>query len=231
MNINVKEANRALISLLEDNTQIVFLDANFFIPPDRSRMGAKPVSFQKYKEYWLEPLFDAFPNLSVHETVYEELVDNMVREFADRKIGGTPSRLRVYKDSELTATEKNLLELQIQKLIPYSGYIPERDNAKDRGEVRSLAYMAVKNYLYFAANDNLPVKLINRASELETGLEDMMVLQAYEIIYYLYTTGKYDSKGLRMLYKYQYHLTEQEKKKNPEWGVFVAAMDALYNRK
>jgi hypothetical protein len=162
--------------------------------------------------------------------VYVELLDDPVREFADGKVGENPSRLRVYKDSELTVTEQNLLGLQIQKLAPFLGYIPERDNAKDRGEVRSLAYMAVKNYLYFAANDNLPMKLINRAAELETGLDNMSLLQAYEVIYYLYTSGKYDNKGLRMLYKYQYHLTGREKKKNPEWGTFVKEMNALYNR-
>ena len=77
----------------------------------------------------------------------------------------SPSRLRIYRDYELTTVEKTLLDYQIQKIAPYSGYIPERDNAKDRGEIRSLAYMAVKNYLYFAANDNLAMQLINKSEE------------------------------------------------------------------
>lgn len=34
---------------------------NFFIVLDRSNIGAKPIAFQKYREYWLDPLFDAFP--------------------------------------------------------------------------------------------------------------------------------------------------------------------------
>jgi hypothetical protein len=34
-----------------------------------------------------------------------------------------------------------------------------------------------------------------------------------------------------MLYKYQYHLTEREKKKNPEWATFITEMNAIYNRK
>lgn len=53
--------------------------------------------------------------------------------------------------------------MQIRKLAVFSEYIPERDNSKDRGEIRSLSYMAVKNYLYFAANDNLPIQLICNA--------------------------------------------------------------------
>lgn len=228
MNVNVKEVNSALQSIFNNCEQTIFLDANIFIVPDRSCMGAKPIAFDKYKLYWLNPLFDAFPNLSVHESVYNELVDGAVKRFADEKIAEDPGRLRVHKNSDLTAKEQNLLELQIRKMVPYSRYIPERDNAKDRGEIHSLAYMAVKHYLYFAANDNLPMQLINNAEKLETGLDDMRLLQSYEIIYYLYKTEKYDAKALRMLYKYQYYLTVQEKKKNPDWGTFIEMMDKLY---
>lgn len=230
MNVNIKSVNPALESLFKDSKQVVFLDANFFIVPDRSKIGAKPIAFQKYREYWLDPLFDAFSNLSVHESVYDELIEGTVKAFADEKKEETPTKLRVYKDSELTVSEQNLLEMQILKLVPFSGYIPERDNAKDRGEIRSLAYMAVKQYLYFAANDTLPMRLICNAGQLETGLDDMGLLQSYEILYYLYKMGKYDSKGLKMLYKYQYYLTSREKTQNPDWGSFIASMDELYTK-
>ena len=106
---------------------------------------------------------------------------------------------------------------------------PTRDNAKDRGEVRSLAFMAVKQFLYFAANDALPVRLIKDAAKLMTGLDDMQIVQMYELIYYLYKTGRYDNKALRILYKYQYYLTAGDKRINPEWGCFIEQMDFLYN--
>lgn len=228
MQVSTKEINPALQSLFENCNQVIFLDANFFIVPDRSRMGAKVIAFEKYKEYWLNPLFDAFPNLSVHESVYKELIGGQIKDFVDSKINGIPKKLQVHTDRELTESERNLLEFQIGRMAPYSGYIPERDNAKDRGEIRSLAYMAVKKYMYFAANDNLPMQLICHAEELETGLEDMELLQSYEVIYYLYKMGKYNTKGLKMLYKYQYYLTGQEKKRNPDWGVFIAEMDQIY---
>lgn len=144
MNVNTKDINPALASLFKDCEQVVFLDANLFIVPDRSKIGARPIAFQKYQEYWLEPLFDAFPNLAVHESVYAELVEGAVKAFADEKKEEVPTKLRVFKDSELTGCEKNLFEMQIHKMAPFSGYIPERDNAKDRGEIHSLAYMAVK---------------------------------------------------------------------------------------
>lgn len=228
MKVDTKDKNPALDSLFSDFEQIIFLDANLLIVPDRSRVGARRVAFDKYMEYWLIPLFNEFSNLSVHETVYEELIDRQVKQFVDEMMADSPSRLRIYSDYELTTVEKTLLDYQIQKIAPYSGYIPERDNAKDRGEIRSLAYMAVKNYLYFAANDNLAMQLINKSEELETGLGSIGLIQPYEILYYLYKTGHYEDKGLKMLYKYQYYLTSTEKNQNPDWGTFISEMDNLY---
>ena len=107
MNVNTKDINPALASLFKDCEQVVFLGANLFIVPDRSKIGARPIAFQKYQEYWLEPLFDAFPNLAVHESVYAELVEGAVKAFADEKKEEVPTKLRVFKDSELTGCEKN----------------------------------------------------------------------------------------------------------------------------
>lgn len=226
MRVDTQNVNPAVKSLFENPQQVIFLDANFFIPPDRGSVGGGRIPFSKYKEYWLDPLFHAFPNLSVHETVYEELIDGSVKQFADEKIAENPSRLDVYYDSALSAHEQNLLGMQIQKLAPWSGYIPEMDNAKDRGEIRSLAYMSVKNFLYFAANDTLPVNLLKKAEE--NGLEGISLIQPYEILYYLRKKDGYDIKGFKMLYKYLYYLTTKEKRENPEWGEFVKAMDCLY---
>lgn len=63
MRVDTSNPNKALCSLLENNNQTIFLDANFLIPPDRSKMGVKAIPFQKYSEIWLEPIFDSFPNL------------------------------------------------------------------------------------------------------------------------------------------------------------------------
>ena len=116
-----------------------------------------------------------------------------------------------------------LMQAYISKLALYSQYIPERDNAKDRGEVRSLSFMAVKKFLYFAANDTLHMNLIRKADAME-------LLEMYDVIYYLYCTGRYSTEGLRLLYKYEYYLTKQEKKTNPSWGDFIAKMNIIYGK-
>lgn len=228
MKVDTRNKNKALESLFADPTQIVFLDANFFIPPDRGGLGIKAISFSKFCEIWLDPIFEEFSNLAIHESVYNELVASTVKAYADAKQAENPPKLRVYSDAELTAMEHSLMETYISRLAKYSQYVPELDNAKDRGEVRSLSFMAVKKFLYFAANDNLPMKLIREADKLRTGLDDMELLEMYDVIYYLYRTDRYPKDGLRLLYKYEYYLTPREKKENPNWGDFIQAMDLLY---
>lgn len=231
MRVDTKEINPAFQSIIQNPDQIVFLDANFFIPPDRSRFEKiKPYSFDRFKEIWLIPLLSEFSGLSIHESVYDELVAEKVREYANEQLKAVPQKLRIYYDSELNSKEIALLNYYVAKISVYSQYDITRDNAKDRGEVRSLSFMAVKKFLYFAANDALPVRLINEADKLDTGLDDMGIIQMYELIYYLYKTEKYDNKQLRALYKYLYYLSSGDKRNNPEWGVFVKQMDSLYGK-
>lgn len=203
MKVDTKEVNPAFQSIIQNPGQKVFLDANFFIPPDRSEVAkVRAYSFTDFKECWLIPLLSEFTGLAIHESVYDELVADSVKEYADEQTSCIPSKLRIHYDSELSGLEVALRNTYINKIAVHSLYNPTRDNAKDRGEVRSLSFMAVKQFLYFAANDALPVRLIKDAAKLLTGLDDMQIVQMYELIYYLYKTGRYDNKALRILYKY-----------------------------
>ena len=157
-----------------------------------------------------------------------ELVERDVKQFADEQISKIPARLTVYRDNELNDEEMDMLIHYLDKLAIHSKYDPDLDNAKDRGEVRTLSYMAVKKYMLFAANDGLPIRLIQNAKELKTELECLSVIQMYELVYYLYKKGKYDKEALKKLYKYVYRLSQREKKINPDWGEFVDCMDKLY---
>jgi len=229
MRVDTKEINPAFQSIVQNPGQVVFLDANFFIPPDRSNFkNIKPYTFEQFKEIWLVPLLSEFSGLSIHESVYDELVEEKVKEYANEQLNAPTQRLRIYYDSELSNTEEALMNYYIAKIAVHSQYDPHRDNAKDRGEVKSLSFMAVKQYLYFAANDALPIRLIKEAEKLNTGLDDLGIVQMYELIYFLYKTGKYHNKALRSLYKYQYYLSPGDKRNNPEWGTFVEQMDRLY---
>jgi len=132
------------------------------------------------------------------------------------------------EDSTLTAVEKVLRDSIEAKIYPHTNYEPMIDNKDDRGEVKSLSYIAMKGLLYFAAHDNNAIQLIEKAEEWSTGLDNVQAIQMYELIYYLYAKGLGNNKSLRILYKYQYHLTDREKNTNPEWGAFTSQMNELY---
>jgi len=103
---------------------------------------------------WLDPIFDAFPNLAIHEAVYEELILPSVKAYAEAMLGSNPTRLILHKDCTLTETEKMLRDSIENRIYPLTQYDPLLDNRDDKGEVKSLAYIAVKGLLYFAAHDS-----------------------------------------------------------------------------
>lgn len=232
MRVDADKINYSFVSLIEEPNQTVFLDANFFIPPDRSCLTSnkiiKPYKFSYYKENWLEPLWAEFSGISIHESVYDELVDTHVKAFADSKAKANPPELKIYYDSSLTEIEKNVMRAKVDVLATHSQYDPDMDNSKDRGEILSLSYMSVKGFLYFAAKDELPIRLITHADKLGTGLDEMGIIQMFELLYYLRKTQKYDDKALRNLYKYNYCLTSREKQNNPDWETLISKMDNLY---
>jgi hypothetical protein len=229
MRVNITAPNPALISIIHSPEQVITLDANFLIPPDRSRITNREVKFSSYKEMWLDPIFDSFPKLAIHEAVYDELVNNSSKAYINVKLSKKPPGIIIHRDSSLTEEEKVLRNTIEQKIALFTRYEPSIDNKHDRGEVKSLSYIAVKGLLYFAAHDNNAINLIENAQEWSTGLDNVQVIKMYELIYYLHRKNVADNKALKALYKYQYFLTHNEKKTNPEWSMFISSMDNHYS--
>lgn len=225
MKIDLSCENKGFLNLIENKKLEMFLDANFFISPDRSAIGVKAFSFESFKDIWLDAIFKEFDGLHIHESVADELVADNIKDYVRMQ----EQQLKIKKclDSELAVGERMLMEDYKYRLSKHSKYDPVLDCAKDRGEILTLSYMAVKQYTYLGANDFLPIRLIKEANALDTGLEAMEVIQMYEIIFYLYKSG-YDKDGLRKLYKYQYYLTKKDKNDNPDWGNFIKGMENLY---
>lgn len=229
MKISIDSPNPSLISIFEDPNQIITLDANFLIPPDRSRYARRGFDFPLFKKVWLDPIFSNFPKLAIHEAVWDELILSSIQEYIQDLLDKNPPGIIIHKDSSLNEVEKVLRDSIEAKIYPHTNYEPMIDNKDDRGEVKSLAYIAVKELLYFAAHDNNALQLIEKAEEWSTGLDNVQAIQMYEVIYYLYSKGLGNSKSLRFLYKYQYYLTAREKTINPEWGEFTSKMHKLYS--
>ncbi len=169
--------------------------------------------------------------MAIHEAVYDELVLPSTRSYVQEQINATPPppRLAIHRDSNLTKIEKKCSEtLSRKKIYPLTKYDPLLDNRDDRGEVKSLAYIATKGLPYFAAHDSNAIQLVEKAEAWSTGLDNVQAVKMYELIYFLYLMNLSEKRSLRILYKYQYHLTKHEKKTNPEWGQFLVRMEALY---
>jgi len=151
MKINITHPNPALINIIKDPKQIITLDANFLIPPDRSWITKRGIGFEQFKEIWLDPIFSAFPNLAIHEAVYDELVGISPQNYVDAKKDSQPPEIIIHKDSSLTEVERILRDTIESKIASLTKYDPMLDNKDDRGEVKSLSFIAVKGLLYFAA--------------------------------------------------------------------------------
>lgn len=230
MKVNSEDRNPALVSLYKNPNQIITMDANFIIPPYRKQMK-RDIPFSLFCTCWLNPIFNTFPNLAIHEAVHNELVSRPIRSFVDDKYQSRPPKIIIHRDSQLTEIEHGLRNTFEAKIYPYTQYNPQFDNRDDRGEVKTLAYVAVKGLLYFASHDYDAIQLIENAESWGTGLGDIQVIKMYELIYFL--SEKYPNlkKPLKMLYKVQYFLTDREKTKNPNWGEFSKSMKSVYQFK
>lgn len=199
------------------------------IPPNRSKvLGPQAVlDFDFYRRIWLDPLFKTFPYLAIHQAVYEEVIvkPNLSR-YIDNKI--QQQALLLLKDEELTEEEEFIRRSVEQKIAAPTNYEPELDNKDDRGEVKSLAYIHVKELIYFCSNDSNALRLVEHADKLETNLDSLITLRLYEIIYYLVTLRMASPKTMRSLYKFHYLATRHEKSTNPNWQEFKEGMDTLY---
>ncbi len=196
MKVDLTSPNPALESIFSNPNQIITLDANFLIPPDRSNYAKRTFDFQIFKRIWLEPIFKTFPNLAIHEAVYDELVLLSVKSYVDTNINAIPTQLLIHKDSSLTPEEQMLRDSIEDKIYPLTKYDPMLDNKDDRGEVKSLAYIAVKGLLYFAAHDSNAIQLIEKAEEWGTGLDNVNAIKMYELIFYLYKTNTSSKRDL-----------------------------------
>lgn len=228
--VNLQYKNQGFVSILENRNQIFLIDANIFIPPDRSKenSGIKAVPFEFYKNYWIEPFIDTFKPIGIHEAVYKEFESNSIKKLIDSKVNDVLPSIYIYYDSNLSEQEEIVRSTIESKIAKYTNYDPIIDNRNDRGEVKSLSYIATKQLLYFCSHDSNAIRLVEDAEKLDTSLEQLSAIKPYEVIYYFIKNDIGDKEKLRFIYKYLYYLTKKDKHINPSWGEFIEKMDILY---
>lgn len=225
--------NPALITLISNPTQMLTIDANFLIPSDRSSLGehAKALDFDSFKVIWLDPLIYTFPGVTIHEAVYEEIIQTrVVAEYIDRLLSNTPPQLIKLSDNVFTDTQVVFRETVERAIARNTNYDPVIDNKRDRGEVKSLAHIATIGLLYFCSHDSNAIRLIEDAKRLHTYLDNIGAIKTYEVIYCMFKFKTAKPEGLRNLYRYLYRYTKAEAAVNPKWSDFLDTMDLLYSQ-
>lgn len=178
------------------NEPILF-DANIFMVGISDRNSDKNSSFENMKKLYIEPLFESFKDIYIHNEVYKELDDkarNLVDGYKDRNITIVQADGLYGTDPVYTTIFNNIAN---HELVNY-----KMGSSKDRGEVYSLAYVAYHNMNYFCSKEIMVDNVARELAELKDVdiiTFDVVLLQAY--VYYAQRNDNTHSKGLKSMYK------------------------------
>ena len=161
------------------------------------RNSDKNSSFENMKKLYIEPLFESFKDIYIHNEVYKELDDkarNLVDGYKDRNITIVQADGLYGTDPVYTTIFNNIAN---HELVNY-----KMGSSKDRGEVYSLAYAAYHNMNYFCSKEIMVDNVARELAELKDVdiiTFDVVLLQAY--VYYAQRNDNTHSKGLKSMYK------------------------------
>jgi hypothetical protein len=130
--------------------------------------------------------------------------------------------LKVFNDESLSYNEqilRNTIESEIGNCISYSALYNEK---QDRGEIKTLSFMAVKEYKYLVSNDNDCVIIVRNK------LPNCSIIFTYELIYLLSEIYPKKAEDLRKLYRFLYYSISKDKQHNPSRSDFKTKMSILY---
>lgn len=175
----------------------ILFDANIFMVGISDRSSDENCSFENIKNVYIQPLFEKFTDIYIHEEVYKELDEESrkyIDNYKDKNLKIVDEGGLYGKDPEYTSIFNNIAK---HELVNY-----RRGEAKDRGEVYSLAYAAYHNMNYFCSKE---IMVDNVAHELEDLKNidiitfDIILLTAY--VYYAEQKNNTYTKGLKSMYK------------------------------
>lgn len=175
----------------------ILFDANIFMVGISERASDKNCSFENMKKLYIEPLFESFTDIYIHEKVYQEL-DDESRAFVDSYMG---KNVQVVSEGDLYGLDPRYTtifnNIAGHELVRYT-----RGRAKDCGEVYSLAYAAYHKMNYFCSKE---IMVDYVAQELEDLKDvdiitfDIILLSAY--VYYAHRNDNSNGKALKSMYK------------------------------
>ena len=118
MKVETRRVNPALVSIYKDPNQVITLDANFLIPPDREALSVKAIPFDLFHTTWLDSIFTLFPALAIHEAVQDEVVSLQEKAFIQEMLDESIPKITILKDSQLSSIESILRATIEEKSSP-----------------------------------------------------------------------------------------------------------------
>jgi hypothetical protein len=172
-------------------------DANIFMVGIENRLSDSNCSFENMYKVYLQPLFESFQQILIHEMVYNELDEDakkLVDSYKEKNVTIVAEGDLYGKDPQYTTIFN---EIANHERVMYT-----RGNSKDRGEVYSLAYVAYNKINYFSSKEvmvDLIAEKLEELNDVEIVTFDVILLLAY--IYYASKGDNKNNKALKSLYK------------------------------
>lgn len=185
------------ISLKRLCSQPIMFDANIFMVGIERRGSDNNCSFENMKELYLTPLFESFEQIIIHKMVYDEL-DADAKGLVDKYRGINVTIVDeggLYSvDPQYTTTFNNIAQHERVQYV--------RGQAKDRGEVYSLAYAVHNGINYFSSKE---IMVDDIARDLED-LKDITIITfdvivLLSFVYYMNQGDTSKNKALKSIYK------------------------------
>lgn len=210
------ESNEVFQEILKCNNSEIFLDTNFFIPPDG-------INYDDFQKYWVEFLLSHINGFKIHESVNNELIPGTKAKDLTRDIP-------VCCNSSLTIEEKYKYDLFYAKISEYINVGGKTKN-KNSGEVETLAYMCTKNAKTIISRDKDVILNLNQINEncIVSNINGKItIIHFYELIFYIHINQKDKGvrKFLKVLYKKYYPNGVEDHKC---YADFIQIMKKVYN--
>ena len=128
MDIKVDKVNEAFLSLVQNPNQLITLDANFFLLPNRykdPKLNIPDMPMVFWITNWLDPLFACFQNLAIHEAVNDEIFSVQARDYVNAKLTSIPPTLFLHIDSQLSSEEWIIRNTKEALIAQNTKYIPD----------------------------------------------------------------------------------------------------------
>jgi len=175
--------------------QPIMLDANILMVGIDDRRNNPNCSFENMKELYINPIFQSFQDIIIHEMVYREL-DPECKEFVDSN-----KNVRIVYEDDLYGKDPQYTTI-FNNIANHDRVQYNRTSSKDRGEVYSLAYAAFNKINCFSSKEIMVDEIAGEIKDLQ-GIHiitfDIIVLLAFA--YHNSRNVKEHNVALKSIYK------------------------------